>query len=181
MKKVKIRQLIREFLKEEFEQNQDGALIDYLRGALEDELELEDDLDVPLSEYFDLEEMARPTKQYVLVPGKTPDDIERFLNLANKFITSRSSKKLDPQYAEEGNFFTQADIAAILNIITNQKSFTAQDFVNGVQRFDRVQQPNAILKVLSDEYIEDPKTFDVIMGKGYITDIYNVKQQEPED
>jgi len=162
MKTLPIRKFIRKILKEEFSQNDNAALIDYLSKALEE----------------GIEEMARPTKQYVLVPGKTPDDIERFLKLANKVIKVRASKKLPSTYAEEGNFFTEADIAAILNIITTQKSFTAQDFVNGVQRFDRVQQPNAILKVLSDEYIDHPKK-GTIQGKGYITDIYNVKTQEP--
>jgi hypothetical protein len=175
-----------------------GGVEDPDADALANQLMMMSDTDLEeethsLREFFDLDEMAAPTKQYKLT-GRI-EDVERFLKLVNDKIKTGSIKKLFGRGSKQGRKpipFSEEEIDSILNIIQNQETFTAKDFIGrtddegnqiGVGRFNKVQQPNAILKALSDEIIgKDEETGDLITGKNYIQSTMGtfVKNTEPD-
>jgi hypothetical protein len=175
-----------------------GGVEDPDADALANQLMMMSDTDLEeethsLREFFDLDEMAAPTKQYKLT-GRI-EDVERFLKLVNDKIKTGSIKKLFGRGSKQGRKpipFSEEEIDSILNIIQNQETFTAKDFIGrtddegnqiGVGRFNKVQQPNAILKALSDEIIgKDEETGDLITGKNYIQSTMGtfVKNAEPD-
>ena len=109
-----------------------------------------------LREFFDLDEMARKAQSYKLTDRLT--NAGSFLQRVNDRIKAKTMGA--GGRGRKAKEFTEEDIANMLDVL-GQGTFTSQDVVSAIGRFDKVQPVNAILAKMRDkgyiDYAEDLK------------------------
>lgn len=109
-----------------------------------------------LREFFDLDEMARKAQSYKLTDRLT--NAGSFLQRVNDRIKAKTMGA--GGRGRKAKAFTDEDITNMLDVL-GQGTFTSQDIVSAIGRFDKVQPVNAILAKMRDkgyiDYAEDLK------------------------
>ena len=110
----------------------------------------------PLREFFDLDEMARKAQAYKLTDRLT--NAGSFLQRVNDRIKAKTMGA--GGRGRKAKAFTDDDITNMLDVL-GQGTFTSQDIVQAIGRFDKVQPVNAILAKMREKgyinYAEDLK------------------------
>ena len=142
---MKLRKQIRSIIKENIAQ-QDPA-IEELANEIIKGLKQSSS---PLHEMYGLGEMARTSQPYKLT-GKI-EDAGLFIKRVNDRIKTKTIGKGGRGRKAKG--FSDKDIANMLKVLT-QETFTTQDIMGAIERFDKVQPINAILaKMREKKYID---------------------------
>ena len=103
-----------------------------------------------LHEFFDLDEMARKAQAYKLTDRLT--NAGSFLQRVNDKIKSKTMGA--GGRGRKAKEFTDGDITNMLDVL-GQGTFTSQDVVSAIGRFDKVQPVNAILAKMREKgYID---------------------------
>ena len=103
-----------------------------------------------LHEFFDLDEMARKAQAYKLTDRLT--NAGSFLQRVNDKIKSKTMGA--GGRGRKAKEFTDEDITNMLDVL-GQGTFTSQDVVSAIGRFDKVQPVNAILAKMREKgYID---------------------------
>tara|TARA_R100000908_G_scaffold52244_1_gene27560 strand:- start:156 stop:1838 length:1683 start_codon:yes stop_codon:yes gene_type:complete len=109
-----------------------------------------------LREFFDLDEMARKAQSYKLTDRLT--NAGSFLQRVNDRIKAKTMGS--GGRGRKAKEFTDEDITNMLDVL-GQGTFTSQDIVSAIGRFDKVQPVNAILAKMREkgyiDYDEDLK------------------------
>ena len=109
-----------------------------------------------LREFFDLDEMARKAQSYKLTDRLT--NAGSFLQRVNDRIKAKTMGA--GGRGRKAKEFTDEDITNMLDVL-GQGTFTSQDIVSAIGRFDKVQPVNAILAKMREkgyiDYDEDLK------------------------
>jgi len=120
-----------------------------------EEADLEEET-LSLREFFDLDEMARKAQSYKLTDRLT--NAGSFLQRVNDRIKAKTMGA--GGRGRKAKEFTEEDITNMLDVL-GQGTFTSQDIVSAIGRFDKVQPVNAILAKMRDkgyiDYAEDLK------------------------
>ena len=103
-----------------------------------------------LREFFDLDEMARKAQSYKLTDRLT--NAGSFLQRVNDKIKAKTMGA--GGRGRKAKEFTDEDITNMLDVL-GQGTFTSQDIVSAIGRFDKVQPVNAILAKMREKgYID---------------------------